>query len=49
MAKDQNFFAKREALKLLNTLLRNDKLKEVLMNFVSNVVFLKCVQILREI
>ena len=39
MVNHQNFFAKREALKLLNTLLRDEYLKEVLQYFVSSVVF----------
>lgn len=38
MVNHPNFFAKREALKLINTLLRDDYLKDVLQYFVSSVV-----------
>ena len=38
MANHVNFFAKREALKLLNTLLRDPGLKEILGVFISSVV-----------
>ena len=38
MARHPNFFAKREALKLLNTLLRDAYLKDFLNVFIGNVV-----------
>ena len=38
MIKSENFFAKKEALKLLNTLLRVPQLEEATENFISSVV-----------
>ena len=41
MVNHHNLFAKREALKLLNALLRDEYLKDVMQSFVSSVVFLQ--------
>ena len=38
MVNTPNFFAKREALKLLNLLLRDDFLADMMLDFVSSVV-----------